>query len=692
MPIARTPLHLAPAHRPPRRWLRWMVVVGVLLGVLSPLALSAPPAEAASTALTNGGFESPQIGGWTTNAPSSSWTFTNNAGIQHNGSAYSSGLDAPEGTQTAFLQGNGSLGSMTQTPTWAAGTYTLTFQAARRWNSIQPIVVTINGTTVGTYTPTSSSFTTITTAKFTVRAGTQKLTLSATDPTGDRTTFIDNIRLTTATPTTTPTATSTATPTTPTATATPTTTTATTPTVTSTATPTATATQPTSTSIANGGFESPQIGGWTTNAPSSSWTFTNNAGIQHNGSAYSSGLDAPEGTQTAFLQGNGSLGSMTQTPTWAAGTYTLTFQAARRWNSIQPIVVTINGTTVGTYTPTSSSFTTITTAKFTVRAGTQKLTLSATDPTGDRTTFIDNIRLTTATPTTTPTATSTATPTPTTTTSTPKPTATSTATPTATAPPTLDLSQYRRTFSEEFNTLSVTTAHPKGGATWYAFPPYGEAGNYSASRWTPDALSVNGGVLYNRAYRSDGNWYSGNISSVDETGAGFAQQYGYFEARVKMPDSGIGSWPAFWLMTTTTIPAVSPTKVRTHEVDVFEWYGTTNTATNKEALVQQASHNYRADGTQDDSTHLYDTRVEIPNGGYPWQDFHTYGVQIDPQFITWYIDGVRTNQVPTPKDFVTGPYYMMVDYGLGGGWPVSGVVDGSTMQVDWVRAYALPGQ
>jgi hypothetical protein len=33
---------------------------------------------------------------------------------------------------------------------------------------------------------------------------------------------------------------------------------------------------------------------------------------------------------------------------------------------------------------------------------------------------------------------------------------------------------------------------------------------------------------------------------------------------------------------------------------------------------------------------------------------------------------------------------MMLDYALGGGWPLSGMVNGSAMQVDWVRAYSLP--
>ena len=45
-----------------------------------------------------------------------------------------------------------------------------------------------------------------------------------------------------------------------------------------------------------------------------------------------------------------------------------------------------------------------------------------------------------------------------------------------------------------------------------------------------------------------GEWHSGNLSSVDPDHNGFAQQYGYFETRCQMPDSGNGAWPAFWLV------------------------------------------------------------------------------------------------------------------------------------------------
>ncbi|MEX3935088.1 glycoside hydrolase family 16 protein [Paraburkholderia phymatum] len=252
----------------------------------------------------------------------------------------------------------------------------------------------------------------------------------------------------------------------------------------------------------------------------------------------------------------------------------------------------------------------------------------------------------------------------------------------------IDLTGYTLTFSDEFDHLSATTQSPKGNATWYYAPPYGPAGNYSASRWDIGALGVANGVLSIKVFKDTaGNWRSGNISSIDGNGKGFSQLYGYFEVRARMPRSGTGSWPAFWLVSSTNLNFGSQ---NTSEIDIFEWYG--NTYTDSKAVIQQASHNWPAGGAQTTGKQLYSPFTRMPNDAKPWEDFHIYGCQIDPEHITWYIDGVKTNQIPTSGSagYMTGPYYMMIDYALGGGWPLSKVEDGSTFVVDWVRVYALP--
>ncbi|MCE0523396.1 MAG: putative Ig domain-containing protein [Methylacidiphilales bacterium] len=161
---------------------------------------SATPSVAAGGGIpvfVNSSFETPVTSGATYEPAGATWTFTNYAGIQGNGSVYS-GLEsvAPNGTQTAFLQGvSGTLGTMSQTMNFPAGTYTISFYAAQRFGQVQPVQVSVDGTAIGTYTPTSTNFAQITTAPFTVAAGNHTVTFAATSSSSDKTSFIDLVSL-----------------------------------------------------------------------------------------------------------------------------------------------------------------------------------------------------------------------------------------------------------------------------------------------------------------------------------------------------------------------------------------------------------------------------------------------------------------------------------------------------------------
>ena len=167
----------------------------------TPAVVPAAPSPVSDGDIANGNFEAPALNGgaFTYTPDESGWTFTGLAGIQSNGSAYSGSVAiAPEGTQTAFLQGSAgedSLGAMSQTVKLPAGTYALTLQAAQRWQQIQPVKVSVDGKEVDTITPTSDDFAQYTTAGFTVAAGQHEIRLEATDKTADKTTFIDVISL-----------------------------------------------------------------------------------------------------------------------------------------------------------------------------------------------------------------------------------------------------------------------------------------------------------------------------------------------------------------------------------------------------------------------------------------------------------------------------------------------------------------
>ena len=126
----------------------------------------------------------------------SPWVFTGGSGISGNNSGFTSGNPpAPQGVQVAFLQGTG---SFTQSVTgWAAGSYVLTFDAAQRGNfgvSQQNLEVLIDGSVVGTFTPSSTSYQGYSTASFTVTAGTHTIEFQGLDSAGgDNTAFLDQV-------------------------------------------------------------------------------------------------------------------------------------------------------------------------------------------------------------------------------------------------------------------------------------------------------------------------------------------------------------------------------------------------------------------------------------------------------------------------------------------------------------------
>jgi hypothetical protein len=156
-------------------------------------------------ALANDSFETPSIGtgAFQYNPVGGTWTFSSNSGIQSNGSTWGAPA-APNGTQTAFLGGkSGVNGTISQTVNFpATGTFEVTFQSALRTStSSQTFTVQIDGTTVGTFTPTSGSFTPFATNAFTIStSGNHTLAFIGTGTASDCTDFIDNVGISSVVP------------------------------------------------------------------------------------------------------------------------------------------------------------------------------------------------------------------------------------------------------------------------------------------------------------------------------------------------------------------------------------------------------------------------------------------------------------------------------------------------------------
>ena len=215
----------------------------------------------------------------------------------------------------------------------------------------------VNSIVVGVFTPGSLDYATYTTPAFNVAAGSHTIEFLGLDTaTGDNTAFVNDIRLAAAT-----------------------------------------------LGPGDAGFETPVVGaGLYQAAPTGTpWTFSSDShsGIAGNTSGYTFyNPSAPEGAQVAFLQYSGYL--YQSVAGWAAGSYIISFYAAQRANSggtyqDQNFEVLVDGTVVGTFTPTSGSYAVYTTPAFTVTAGSHTIKFLGLDTaTGDNTALVNAISVT----------------------------------------------------------------------------------------------------------------------------------------------------------------------------------------------------------------------------------------------------------------------------------------------------------
>lgn len=241
----------------------------------------------------------------------------------------------------------------------------------------------------------------------------------------------------------------------------------------------------------------------------------------------------------------------------------------------------------------------------------------------------------------------------------------------------LNLSNYHLTFSDQFDSINISSNRQGDDFTWYNRTPwYGDFGSASfAGSDTNGTFRIVDGTLSIQAnQREDGTWTSGLISSVDPSGEGFAQQFGYFEMRAQLP-AGEGLWPAFWLIGQERL---DPASTYTAEVDVMEHYGVMpDSYTGK-------VHVWQRDGSGGHEWAYARNHVEA---GDLYAGFHTYGVLIEEDYTTFYYDGSAFWRTLTPEEHHQ-PMMILADLALGGGWPIDQAPDGAAMLIDYIRVYA----
>jgi len=162
----------------------------------------------------------------------------------------------------------------------------------------------------------------------------------------------------------------------------------------------------------------------------------------------------------------------------------------------------------------------------------------------------------------------------------------------------------------------------------------------------------------------------------------FAQTYGRFEARIKLP-SGQGIWPAFWMLGNDIDSVGWP---NCGEIDIMENIG-------KEPSINHGSLHGPGYSGGDSLSGIHTLR-----GSKRFSDaFHTFAIEWEANAVRFYVDGVLYH-TKTPADLPAGkrwvfdhPFFILLNVAVGGNFPGS---PGDTinwpqmMVVDYVRAYS----
>jgi beta-glucanase (GH16 family) len=159
----------------------------------------------------------------------------------------------------------------------------------------------------------------------------------------------------------------------------------------------------------------------------------------------------------------------------------------------------------------------------------------------------------------------------------------------------------------------------------------------------------------------------------------FEFQYGKVEMRAKLPQ-GMGIWPAFWMLGADI--EVNPWP-QCGEIDIMEHIGRLPGVIHGTLHGPEYSGNMGIGKSIESETSIYD-------------NYHTYAIEWDRDFIRWYFDDVQYHQVvreklPTTYTWVYDKdFFLLLNLAVGGNWPGNPndtTVFPQTYTIDYVRVY-----
>jgi uncharacterized repeat protein (TIGR02543 family) len=225
----------------------------------------------------------------------------------------------------------------------------------------------------------------------------------------------------------------------------------------------------------------------------------------------------------------------------------------------------------------------------------------------------------------------------------------------------------------------------------------GTCHNNEKQWYTPDAIRLDGSTQGNAVITSkkvtvapanSGSCLNPPCSFTSgrfDTQKKVSFQYGYIEARIKMPAGG-GNWPAFWALGDAMSEVSWP---RAGEIDIAEQGG--NLPMRNSAAVHFSVSEF-------DAGHRYIWGQEVNQANYQ-TDFHTYGLAWLPGRMEFYVDReIFWTATPTNVQgywAFNKPFFLILNNAVQGSAGFGGNYSGwaeSKTEIDYVHAWQLNGQ
>ena len=176
------------------------------------------------------------------------------------------------------------------------------------------------------------------------------------------------------------------------------------------------------------------------------------------------------------------------------------------------------------------------------------------------------------------------------------------------------------------------------------------------------------------------------VSGRFDTHGKVSFQYGFIEARIKMP-AGSGNHPAFWMLGENINQVGWPTS---GEMDITEIHG------NDPYATTSATHYSTVNSPNTCCTNHQYKVAALGVGADLSAGYHTYAVAWMPNSISYYVDN-RLISTATPSNLggiwvFNSKFFLIlnnaVNAGFSGSWQN---LQSSTMSIDWVRSYKING-